>query len=222
MNNITPVRRIPRKNRSLSGEVSVPRLKISVAYESGLERDFVFINAIDPKVINIVSQPCRIHFTDKNGMERHYTPDYLLTFASAKTRPQLIEIKYSEELQEKENELATKFKAARRYAKDQNWKFLTLTEKDIRTPTLGNAKRLLPLQARTPNPDKSSILFTKATIGQSIERLLDKVEADGMDRAGTFNTILSLIAHSQFIVDLTQPLTPETIIRKINKGDDHG
>ncbi|NVJ93309.1 MAG: TnsA endonuclease N-terminal domain-containing protein [Methylocystaceae bacterium] len=222
MNNLTPVRRIPRKNRSLSGEVSIPRLKTSVSYESGLERDFVFINAINPKVTNIVSQPCCIHFADKKGQERHYTPDYLVTFSSKKTRPQLIEIKYSEELQEKASELADQFKAARLYAKDQGWKFLTVTENDIRTPILDNAKRLLPLQARVPNSDWANKLIGLTPSRLSIEQLLDKAELAEADRARGFNAALSLIAHSQFFVDLTQPITPKTIIRKIKKGGDYG
>lgn len=196
MNNISSVRRIPRKNRSLSGEVSIPRLGISVPYESGLERDFVFINAIDPDVTDIVSQPCQIAFKDEDSKDRYYTPDYLVIYKSPEQSPLLIEIKYSQELTEKADELKQKFTAAKSYAAGRKWCFTTSSEKEIRTAYLDNAKRLLPLQTRIPDPSLSARLLDKALKKTTIKKLLDRAALDGVERARGFNTILTLIAQT--------------------------
>jgi hypothetical protein len=221
---IQSVRQIPRKGGSLTGEVNVARFNQGIPYESGLERDFVILTAINMSVQRIVSQPCHVDFLDPEGTSRRYTPDYLVTFSGNKAAPRLVEIKYSEELQKKSQELEPKFNAARAYADDRGWEFSVSTENEIRIPKLDNARTLLPLQGRKPNPGLCARVLSQIPPREkiSVSELLDKSDLAGHERARGRNAVFSLIATGVLITDLEKTISESSLVRRFVEGVSHG
>lgn len=76
---VRSIRTIPLNRRHVTGFVSW-RGESSIPYESPLERDFVLRQEFSLGVASVVSQPCRIAYTDSDGREHHYTPDYLVIY----------------------------------------------------------------------------------------------------------------------------------------------
>lgn len=87
-----PVRKIPTNRRSSRGYYAF-RGQESIPHESTVERDFVMLMEFDEKVDKIVSQPIELSYVDLNGRRQRYTPDYLVYFKNAASKPLLVEVK---------------------------------------------------------------------------------------------------------------------------------
>jgi TnsA endonuclease N terminal len=128
------VRVIPRSRRSVTGYQTFRR-QHSIQYESTLERDFIVRQEFDLAVAQVISQPCRIPFTTPSGRQSHYTPDFLVVFKtnsappSLQTKPLLIEVKPEADWRRHWREWLGKWKAARRYAESQGWRFRIMDDR---------------------------------------------------------------------------------------------
>lgn len=138
---------ITRKNRlkyfSLAGKFASKKTGKLHFFESSLERDFILLLEADPVVLDYIEQPLSIQYspTDKRFK---YTPDFLVTFDHPLLKRNILyEIKYLSELNKKEDDFFSKFSAAKEYANEKGWDFEVLTENEIRTPYLENARFLL-------------------------------------------------------------------------------
>ena len=120
-----PARKVPKNYRNATGLVSTTKSDRMTAYESRLEHDFMKLVGFDRRVSHYLEQPVRIKFTDADGRPRSYTPDILVMYhpqdASQDSRPLLAEIKYRSDLFKNWQDLKPKFRAARRYAREQGW-----------------------------------------------------------------------------------------------------
>lgn len=135
------IRRVPVNVRSLTGEVD------GQEFESSLERDFLLLTHWDDRVDWYQTQPFSVDYTDEKGVNRIYTPDVFISYRQIEGHPLCInhtiyEVKYREDLFADWKILKPKFKAARQYAKERNWNFKIVTEKEIRTPFLENVQFL--------------------------------------------------------------------------------
>jgi TnsA endonuclease-like protein len=209
-----PVRNIPKNHRSVTGFVASGAKANQAAFESTLERDFMLLAEFDPDVLYYEEQPVRIDYLSADGRVRHYTPDILVTYRQTSTPttlkpPLLAEIKYRRDLFECWQELKPKFRAARRYAKEQGWIFKIITEAEIRTPYLKNVKFLRQFQRRPINPADANLLLQKVSDLQSTdpESLLSAICPEAHDRAQRLPTLWLLIAGRSIGADLNQPLT---------------
>jgi hypothetical protein len=70
------IRRIPISLASMTGDMPGPE------FESALERDLILTESFKDDVNWFQSQPVKIHYTDKNGVSRHYTPDLFIHFGT--------------------------------------------------------------------------------------------------------------------------------------------
>jgi hypothetical protein len=145
---LVPVRKIKAGINSLRGQIHSPKNGSGVDFESGLERDYLKILEFDINVDRYVEQPIDIKY-EFEGMTRHYFPDVLIYYRDdiepAKNySPLLVEVKYSDALRKKKLELKPKFAAASKYAESKGWRFMIVTEKEIRTHYLENINFLLP------------------------------------------------------------------------------
>jgi hypothetical protein len=207
-----PVRKIPKNYRSVTGFVSSGVNANQVAFESTLERDFMLLVEFDSDVLSYEEQPVRIDYLSADDQARHYTPDILVTYRQTPTTlkpPLLVEIKYRQDLFENWRELKPKFRAARRYAKEQGWIFKILTEVEIRTPYLKNVKFLRQFRRRSIDLADADLLLRKVSDLQSTdpERLLSALCPKACDRARLLPTLWQLIARRAIGADLNQPLT---------------
>lgn len=137
------VRKIGINCRSMTGKQGFSGQQ----YESALERDLLDLLAFDLNVERYETQPVRLYYDAENGGRLPYTPDALITYRrdipSARDLPHLlVEVKYREEYRERYRELKRRFRAARQYARENGYRFCVLTEREIRTPYLENARFL--------------------------------------------------------------------------------
>lgn len=141
-----PVRSIPRSHRSVTGRQPVAGQRI-VGIESSLERDFVVLCQFSPDFIGIEEQPIVVPVPGG----RRYTPDFLVNWREPRP-PDLVEVKYQTDLAAQAKILAPKFAAAKAYAQDRGWRFMVMTDQEIRIPRLANAAFLLPFRGRAIDP----------------------------------------------------------------------
>lgn len=98
--------KISTKNRkigytygSVSGHFAFRKEK-SIAFESTLERDLLTLLEFNDSVSDVVEQPVTIEYTNENGRDVTYTPDFLVFFNEPdadllrmQRKPLLIEVK---------------------------------------------------------------------------------------------------------------------------------
>jgi TnsA endonuclease N terminal/TnsA endonuclease C terminal len=208
-----PARKVPKNYRNVTGLISTTKSDRMTAYESRLEHDFMKLVGFDPRVSSYVEQPVKIEFTDATGRLRTYTPDILVSYHPQQdaqdTRPLLVEIKYRRDLFKNWPDLKPKFRAARRYAREQGWEFKIITEVEIRTPYLKNVVFLLGYRNLSVVDAETGQLLEmlKRLGGADPDELLLAISEGRIKRAQLLPTLWHLVANNCIGVDLTQPLT---------------
>ena len=222
-----PVRTIPKNSRSLTGKIIDSRTHTAVAFESALERDLYLLLDFDPAVAYFEEQPVTITYQDPVGVNRRYTPDVLVHYiptlrGQRDHRSVRYEIKYRDDLRTHWHEYRAKFKAARRYARSQGWVFRLITEREIRTPYLQNAKFLRQYRERRfDSGDRHQMLAILASRGEmEPEPLLALLSPDRWERARLLPVLWHLIAIGEVGADLTVPLTMSSRIWSCQPRED--
>jgi hypothetical protein len=182
---------------------SIPVGGVSISFESSLERDFIHLVSIDRLLVSIVSQPVTLAFLER-GTTRRYTPDFLVHRLQAP--PELTEIKYEADLIEQSEYLRGAFAAAKRWCGIRGWNFVVQTEREIRNPRLGNARRLFRFRNSPMDLEKRAELLTR----------LDRPTPIAELRLGPdlLPTLWGLIARGEILVPLDVPITPSTLARR--------
>jgi hypothetical protein len=206
-----PVRTIPRSYRNVTGRIAIPGSR-SVAFESTLERDFILVSLFTPGFAGIEEQPVAI--PQPKG-RRPYTPDFLVTWVSR--QPDLVEVKPADEVQE----MAGKAPIARSYAEERGWRFNIVTDKQIRTPRLENARFLLPFRRHTPDPAIVETLFSLLgrPVGDgSIKDLVGAAALYGICRERSLPALWHLISTFQIAADLDTLLMMTSVVKIARKS----
>ena len=212
-----PVRTVPKNYRSLTGLVPNSRTQSMTAFESSLERDFLLLLDFDPDVEFFEEQPVKIVYHDAKGRRRSYTPDVLVRYRTdprqaRHTKARLCEVKYRDDLRQHWAEYRPKFRAAWRYARQQDWRFCLVTERHVRTPYLENVKFLRPYRTLPVNDAyQTQLLSTLATLeATDPASLLTAVFEDRWQQAQLLPMLWQLVATRQIGIDLEQPLTMQS------------
>ena len=205
-----PVRKIGRRYRSSRGAVSVHGRRI--AYESGLECDFLHILSMDPTVEEVAGQPLSIPFRDPlTGRQGKYTPDVFVRHGGPRPGAYLFEVKYRTNLWEQfwREGLKAKLLAARRLCREQGWTFRIVTEVEIRGPKVANTAFLRGYMHLDPDPAiEEQLAATLATIGPSTpQTLLVATFWHEDNRARAIPYLWRLVAKGRIEFDLALPLT---------------
>lgn len=208
---VVSVRQIPLNRRSVTGLVPSRKNQTMVAFESTLERDFVTLLEFDLRVVAYQEQPVRIRYVAPGGRTVTGFPDFLATRRECDGEESfaLYDIKYRREIFERWRELKPRLKAARQYATSQGWLYRIMTEVEIRTPYLHNAKFLLPYQRCAPScQDADKLIHALARMRQSTPaELIAACERDRYDQARLIPTLWNLVAARFVGTDLNLPLT---------------
>lgn len=216
-----PVRKIPIGTRSITG--TMPG---GARFESTLERDLMYILRFDLNVDKYVAQPVKIEYKGEDGRPRSYTPDILIhhrkDILPAKNMPSILaEVKYRANLRENFAELRPKFKAAIHYAKEHGWKFKIITEREIRTPYMSNAKFLLGFLNPDPYPKYEIVQMVLDRMRElretDVDSLLTSIYRDKWNQAELLPIIWHLIAIRRIGNDLTLPITMRSKIWQMGK-----
>jgi hypothetical protein len=202
------VRRIPLSRRShIIGFQPLPTG--TAEHESALERDFVILSSfLDPQAV-ITAQPITITF-QVGAVTRRYTPDYSVAWSDG--RQEVVEVKYQSDLQANQERFKDRFAAMEEWARLRGATFRVATEREIRGCALENAKRLLPLRSAPLDPNMAQSVITSARrlAAPTFDGVLSAVHAD---RASVLAALWCLLARGLLYVDLSLPITPNTIIR---------
>jgi len=219
--------RISMKNRkigytygSVSGYFSFRKQK-SIAFESTLERDLLTLLEFNDSVSDVVEQPVTIEYTNENGRDTTYTPDFLVHFNEPATqtmsisrKPLLIEVKPKDRLTKDWEKLRKKFKVAVKYAQANDMIFKIYDESRIRTPYLKNILFLKKYKRLTYNKEETlTILSFVQNKGISIiEEILEYFYIKEEDKAIALGLIWHLVSTKQLLCQLDSPLSISTTV----------
>jgi hypothetical protein len=147
------VRKFQPSSFGVTGRAATVKSDRSQQSESTLEHDFLTLLEYDRRVEQYASQPITLRWRDAEGRHR-YTPDVVVSYTDIAVRSDptlrttLFEVKYRSELKEKWAEFKPKFKAAIAWTRDADMRFRIITEREIRTPYLENARFLLGYRSK--------------------------------------------------------------------------
>lgn len=221
-----PTRRITSSPVKVTGTVPDGQ-----QFESTIEEDFFTLLRFNRLVASFEHQPVTLEWLDATGKIRHYTPDALVRYRNdlpeaAGMVPVLCEVKPDLDTDKKsprrrkpprkedEAENALKWAAAERYAERQGWQFKVYRESEIRTPYLDNARFLLRHRERRTASELDKPLLDNLrargplTLGEWAATLTSTTQ----ERAEVLPVCYRLISESQVVVDLTVPLSLDSLI----------
>lgn len=203
------VRKIGINSRSITGRQGGS----GQPFESALERDFLELIAFDLNVEGYETQPIRLYYEASDGKVYPYTPDVLVRYRRDVLPAQnmshlLVEVKYRDEYRQNFHDLKQRFRAARRYAKEQGWRFQVMTEREIRTPYLENARFLKPYRNGAPDPAREALIlaYLAAHPETTPKEVVDTLGKDPMDCARLLPVLWKLVADFRIAADLAEPL----------------
>ncbi len=207
---LVSARRIPPNRRSVTGLLPSRKNGRMISFESSLERDLATILEFDEAVLTFQEQPVKLHYERAGRRCPPGVPDFLVTYhAHVGRRPLLVDVKYRKELFERWADLKPRLLAAKRFALREGWDYRILTEVEIRTPYLDNARFLLPYKRCAPDPIHEEQLLSALRLLKCtpIQALLEACCADEWNRAQLIPTLWCLIGLRNISTDLERPLT---------------
>ncbi|HAV1886837.1 TPA: heteromeric transposase endonuclease subunit TnsA [Enterobacter hormaechei subsp. xiangfangensis] len=211
-------RKIRPTRRSVSG-VYAFRGETGIEFESTLERDFIILNEFNLNVLDIIPQPAQIPFTDANGRQYSYTPDFLVYYHLGNRsyqnypKPCLVEVKPAKEWRENWRKWLPKWKAACRYARHNGWEFHIHDESRIRQLRLENIRWLSRYKAMFFQNEEINMVMD--IVGQAgtvtVDYLLSRCFA-GLYEATGQSLIWHLLSTRKLDCDISQTLNRSTVI----------
>ena len=209
-----PARTVPKNYRNVTGRVYNSRTRASSAFESTLERDYFLLLDFDPTVEYYEEQPVTIKYRDSSDALHRYTPDVFIRYCNTADhvpppRSVLAEVKYRDDLRQNWIEYKTRFKAARRYARERDWCFRLMTEREIRTPFLENVKFLRQYRELAVDTEHQRVLLQILAQQRvmDVDGLLKEMTAERWQQAQLLPVLWHLVAHRRIVVNLQQRLT---------------
>lgn len=218
---MSPVRKIGLNSRSLTGRVAIGR-KDSAAFESSLERDWLICLDFDPAVELILEQPFSIMY-EVDGSERRYTPDVLARYRHSQEKSSVLvfEVKPYEKVRAEFSQFRARFKQMTRYCRERDWRFKIVTERQIRTPYLDNAKFLRKYRRMAEQSlYKEQLLYSMRALGPTTpQALLASAYLHEEKRMAALTELWRMIALREIRTDFDKRLTMQS---QIWIGESHG
>jgi hypothetical protein len=214
-----PVRKVSNRGGNAIGSFPSTKMGRMIAFESLLERDFIYLLDYDPDVEWFEEQPLRIEY-EHDAKVRHYTPDFHLI---EHEQHMLVECKPERFVGTEEN--CRKFAVARGWCEEQGWKFRIVTEQQVRGSFRLQNVKLLTRYARQKVDVRirSQIhAFLQATpMPVSIHNLAKVIsQADSSIVAAN---IFSLAYHHEIIFSLDEaPISETTIVSHCSQKQNDG
>lgn len=211
---MSPVRSIGMNYRSLTGKVVLERGHVA-GFESSLERDWLICLDFDPDVEAILEQPFSLNY-QLDGREFRYTPDVLAQYRERGGRVPVVvfEVKPYDELRLEFAKYRQRFKQMIRYCRDREWRFKIVTERDIRTPYLDNAKFLRKYRRlATQELYKEQLLYSLKALGPTTpQALLAMAYLHVEKRMAALPELWRMVARREVNAELEKPLTMHSTI----------
>lgn len=141
------VRQVSNRGGNIIGKFPSLKMGRMIAFESLIERDFIYLLEYAADVQSFAEQPLTLEYPDGTKI-RHYTPDFHVVRAG---RHELIECKPDKFVGTEDNQ--RKFEAAREWCRWRNWGFRVVTGEELRKgKRLENVKLLTQYARHRPDP----------------------------------------------------------------------
>jgi hypothetical protein len=158
------VRKVSNRGGNIVGHFPSLKLGRMVAFESLIERDFIYLLDYELGVEHFSEQPLTIkyHHADKR---RRYTPDFHVIYRG---QPYLIECKPARFVDDAENQI--KFEAARLWCQEQGWTFRVVTDECLASGwRIANIKLLTQFARYSIGPEiKGRVFASLAAASRSV------------------------------------------------------
>ena len=212
------VRRVKSNGFTAPGVIPSRKNEAMVPYESTPERDMAYFLEFSIAIKRFTAQPVTIPYTNLDGKPANYTPDFLAFYntdidAFKNERPTLFEVKTREYIKKDWPNLKNKFVEAMRFCDTKGWRFKIITEVELNTPYVRNAKFLTPYLRNTPSiglvqnvMDAMHELEDSATPRD----IINIGATDFYRRAALIPALWYLVANRTINCDLNQDLTMQT------------
>lgn len=213
---VQQTRRIGPTRRSVSG-IYMFRRETPIPFESTLERDFLIRAEFTWDVLDVTPQPVGIPFIDAQGRSNIYTPDFLVHYRlgdlsyNEYPKPLLVEVKPAAAWRDNWRIWASKWKAARCFARSQGWQFRIHDESRIRDQVYQNIRFLERFQRMEFVTEESRwIIANLREMGSAPFHYLLSRHFMGAYRANGIAHIWHLLASRQIECDMNRPLGNHT------------
>lgn len=148
-------RKVKSNGFTAPGVIPSRKNKAMIQYESNPERDMGYFLEFSPAVDRYAPQPPAISYINEAGDEATYTADFMVYYHNDRPeykdlKPTLFEVKTREYLRRNWKTLKPKFLAAMRECDKRGWKFKIITEVELNSHYVQNAKFLVSYLKHTP------------------------------------------------------------------------
>ena len=206
-----PVRK-PKKNyRSLTGMFYSLKNGKGIFFESKLERDLFLTLEFDKNVISYEEQPMTLSY--KKGTRTYpYTPDCLITYHEG--LPCVVEVKYSDEIEEKKEEFEFKFNQISKTLHKKEFTFKMFTEMELNEVAIENMNFIYNYVTIRDYNMVEDIYQRVLSIGSlCYHDLLSMLTQDKYTQALYSPYIWYLVLIGKLHIDIDEKITPQTYIR---------
>lgn len=182
----------------------------SMSARSHLELQHLKLCEVDGSVRRFVEQPIRIVYTDGDGKVRSHTPDL---FVERETHSEFIEVKWEGDARAEKNEARWPFIASAISA--LGYAYAVVTERHLmRQPLKANVDRLLRHQhsPQLSRPASAMLWDALASGPQTLASILES-RAEFLEPS-----VLRALADGWLCTDLTQPISPRSLVRLSGHG----
>lgn len=184
-----------------------------VYFESSLEADFMYLLEFNPDVKFYYERPLIIRYKEGRST-KEYLPNFLVDYHNG--NKELVELKFSSDLALNQRKYQNRFESAQNFCKENNLCFKILSETNIHTARLFNAKFLSYYQKSTIHINDVDvdylILLVKRYKKIAVKELLPIASKDEYRQAELLYVLWYAIAHYLIHYDEDQRLSMETTL----------
>ncbi|MCW3491342.1 TnsA endonuclease N-terminal domain-containing protein [Dethiobacter alkaliphilus] len=203
--NFQPVRTVVHRRGCGKRVGFFPSMKVgrSIAFESLLERDFIYLLEFDQNVITFCEQPLTIRYYE-NNREKSYIPDFAVQRLES---IEIIEVKPKDKLHDEK--IQKKLTAGHQYCNTAGYEYLIVTEDNINPVILNNIKALFGYsQIKVPAKIK---MLVRELLDQSkvmtLNNLSVAIEARSDNACIAKSYIYNLLYCHELEVNLADPIS---------------
>lgn len=199
-----PVRKVSNRGGNVIGRFPSVRMKRMVAFESLIERDYLYLLDYEQNVEWFEEQPLTVEY-QHDGKALHYTPDFHVVEMG---RDVLIECKPLTFVDKDENQ--RKFRAARAWCASHGWTFRVVTDQAVRAGfRLENVKLLTRYARHIVEPGTKGRIYALLRSSQAAISLDDLVSRiTHTDFSAATAAVLCMAFHHEVFI----PLDDEPIL----------
>lgn len=213
------VRKVSHHGGNIIGHFPSLKLGRMVAFESLIERDFVYLLDYEPVVEHFIEQPVTLRYVHEEK-QRRYTPDFQVL---CNGQFFLFECKPAARVDEPVNQM--KFAAARAWCQEQGWTFGVVTDAQLAANWRVTNIKLLAQFARYPvSPEIQGRIFAVlAALSEPVKLSEIMLQVRPHNPQSVLIPILRMAFHHEVHIPLSAaPITGDSLITLTHPLEERG